>query len=57
VETDYLTGEIALLGRIHGVPTPVNDLLQKLTWEAANRGDPPGNLTVEDVKARLNARR
>ena len=25
VETDYLNGEIALLGRLHGVPTPVNE--------------------------------
>ena len=26
VETDYLNGEIVLLGRLHGVPTPVNAL-------------------------------
>ena len=25
VETDYLNGEIVLLGRLHGVATPVND--------------------------------
>ena len=24
IETDYLNGEIVLLGRLHGVPTPVN---------------------------------
>ncbi|MFF2652218.1 ketopantoate reductase family protein [Streptomyces sp. NPDC058045] len=29
VETDYLNGEIALLGREFGVPTPVNDTLQQ----------------------------
>ena len=28
VETDLLNGEIVLLGRLHGVPTPVNALLQ-----------------------------
>lgn len=28
VETDYLNGEIALLGRMYAVPTPINDLLQ-----------------------------
>lgn len=30
IETDHLNGEIALLGRIQGVPTPDNDLLQRL---------------------------
>jgi 2-dehydropantoate 2-reductase len=30
LETDYLNGEIVLLGRRHGRPTPVNDALQRL---------------------------
>ena len=33
VETDYLNGEIVLLGRLHGVPTPANELLQRLVRE------------------------
>src|SRR4051794_1908528 len=33
IETDYLNGEVVLLGRLHGVPTPVNAELQR----AANR--------------------
>jgi 2-dehydropantoate 2-reductase len=28
IETDYLNGEIVLLGRTHGIPTPVNEALQ-----------------------------
>ena len=28
VEVDHLNGEIVLLGRLHGVPTPVNEMLQ-----------------------------
>lgn len=28
VETDYLNGEIVLLGRLHGVPTPMNERIQ-----------------------------
>jgi 2-dehydropantoate 2-reductase len=32
VETDYLNGEIVLLGRLHGVATPANALLQE--WMA-----------------------
>ncbi|MBV9950566.1 MAG: ketopantoate reductase family protein, partial [Acidimicrobiia bacterium] len=30
IETDFLNGEICLLGRIHGVPTPVNAALQRV---------------------------
>jgi 2-dehydropantoate 2-reductase len=30
IEADYLNGEIVLLGRLHGVPTPLNELLQRL---------------------------
>lgn len=32
-ETDFLNGEICALGRRHGVPTPVNALLQRLIRE------------------------
>ena len=53
VETDYLTGEIVLLGRLHGVPTPVNDLLQRLANQMALEGRPPSSVAAEDVLARL----
>ena len=53
VETDYLNGEIGLLGRLHGVPTPLNDRLQRVTAEAAARKDRPGRLTAADVGALL----
>ena len=33
IETDYLNGEIVRLGRMHGVPTPANELLQILARE------------------------
>ena len=38
VETDFLNGEIALLGRLHGVPTPANARIQTLMAEAAAQG-------------------
>ena len=38
VEVDYLNGEIVLLGRLHDVPTPVNELLQHATHRAAAEG-------------------
>jgi 2-dehydropantoate 2-reductase len=53
IETDYLTGEIVLLGRLHQVPTPVNDLLQRLANRMAAEGRPPGSVAAEDVLARL----
>ncbi len=34
VETDYLAGEIVLLGRLHGVRTPVNETLRLLAAAA-----------------------
>jgi 2-dehydropantoate 2-reductase len=42
VEADYLNGEIVLLGRLHGVPTPVNAMLQRVANELARDGMGPG---------------
>jgi 2-dehydropantoate 2-reductase len=49
IETDYLNGEIALLGALHGVPTPYNRLLQRLAAEAAREGREPAMYTPEQV--------
>lgn len=49
VETDYLNGEIALLGRLHGVGTPVNALLQDLRRRAVRDGAPPGAMTEQQI--------
>jgi 2-dehydropantoate 2-reductase len=57
VEADYLNGEIAMLGRIHGVPTPLNDLLQRLIAEYAREGRPPGGISSPDLRALLDAGR
>jgi 2-dehydropantoate 2-reductase len=54
VESDYLNGEIVLLGRLHGVPTPVNALLQRLATEAAAGGRPPGSTSPEELLALLD---
>jgi len=53
VETDYLNGEIALLGRRVGVPTPVNEVLQRLCSQHAALGLPPGSLDPDDLLAQL----
>jgi 2-dehydropantoate 2-reductase len=53
IETDYLNGEIVLLGRLHGVPTPVNDLFCELARQAVRERAKPGDLSPEEVLARL----
>lgn len=53
IETDYLNGEIALLGRLHGVPTPVNSCFAELAAELSARGVQPGSMTPDEVDARL----
>ncbi|GIG28285.1 ketopantoate reductase family protein [Cellulomonas marina] len=51
VETDYLNGEIVLLGRLHEVPTPLNAALQRVVGASFARGEAPGTVTVADVRA------
>jgi 2-dehydropantoate 2-reductase len=51
VETNYLNGEIVLVGRLHGVPTPVNAALCRLAAEHARGGAAPGELSVDDILA------
>ncbi|HEX5587134.1 MAG TPA: 2-dehydropantoate 2-reductase N-terminal domain-containing protein [Acidimicrobiia bacterium] len=49
IEADHLNGEIVLLGRLYGVPTPVNAALQRLANDAARRGVAPGATPAADV--------
>ena len=51
VETDYLNGEIVLLGRLHGVATPVNEALQRAAADAARAGRDPDGVTVAQLEA------
>jgi 2-dehydropantoate 2-reductase len=49
IEADYLNGEIVLLGRLHGVPTPLNELLQRLANTYARERRAPGSMRVEEL--------
>ncbi|WP_200307976.1 ketopantoate reductase family protein [Streptomyces adelaidensis] len=49
IEADHLNGEIALLGRLHGVPTPLNDLLQRLANTFARERRAAGSLPVAEL--------
>jgi 2-dehydropantoate 2-reductase len=53
IEADLLNGEIVLLGRLHGVPTPANELFQRLAKQAARERREPGFLTADEVLALL----
>jgi 2-dehydropantoate 2-reductase len=53
IETDYLNGEIVLLGRAHGVPTPANELMQHTANRLAAEGAPPKSIAVETLLAQL----
>jgi 2-dehydropantoate 2-reductase len=45
-EADFLNGEIALLGRLTGIPTPVNAALQVIVRDMLARGDRPGSVPM-----------
>jgi 2-dehydropantoate 2-reductase len=55
IESDYLNGEIVLLGRQHGIPTPVNALLQDLAAALAARRAKPSLLSTSEFFQRLAA--
>jgi 2-dehydropantoate 2-reductase len=43
IEADYLNGEIVLLGRLHGVPTPDNERIRRLANQYARERRQPGS--------------
>jgi 2-dehydropantoate 2-reductase len=49
VESDYLNGEVVLLGRTFGIATPVNALLQRVSNEVARDHREPGVMTEDEV--------
>lgn len=52
-EVDYLTGEIVLLGRQHGVPTPLNEVLQAQVRQLARDKQAPGSLDPALLRQRM----
>jgi 2-dehydropantoate 2-reductase len=49
VETEYLNGEIALVGRLHGVATPVNDALCELSARHVRERRAPQTVPAGEV--------
>jgi 2-dehydropantoate 2-reductase len=53
VETDYLNGEIVLLGRLHGVPTPANAALQRIMSRLSRDNTTPGSMRLADIEREI----
>jgi 2-dehydropantoate 2-reductase len=53
IETDYLNGEIVLLGRLHGVPVPANAYFVELSARMVREKLQPGSISVAQVEAAL----
>ncbi|WP_405589510.1 ketopantoate reductase family protein [Streptomyces sp. NBC_01190] len=55
IESDYLNGEIVLLGRRLGVPVPANEALQRTAGRFAQERRKPGELTPDERATLLGA--
>ena len=53
IETDYLNGEVVQLGRLHDVPTPVNEALQRIATRLAAFHIAPGGMTEQEILAQV----
>lgn len=51
VETDYLNGDIVKLGREIGVPTPMNERIQRTMWAFLRRAASAGSLDPQEILA------
>lgn len=49
IETDYLNGEIVMLGRLLGVPTPCNEALQRVANRMVLERRAAGSLPIEEL--------
>ena len=57
IEADYLNGEIVQLGRLHGVPTPANAVLQRVGNRLAREGLQVGSFSEETLAGMIAAER
>ncbi len=54
IEADQLNGEVVLLGRLHGVETPANALIQRVANTMAAAGAEPGSVEETELLGRLH---
>jgi 2-dehydropantoate 2-reductase len=53
VETDFLNGEIVRVADRLGLKAPINEKLVEITREMAEKQEPPGKYTIDQLKALL----
>lgn len=53
IETDYLNGEIAYMGRRYGVPTPVNAWFAAMAQKMVRDKSPVGSMPLADIRKAL----
>jgi 2-dehydropantoate 2-reductase len=53
IESNFLNGEMVLLGRLHGVATPVNELLRQEANALARERRPAGSVAPSQLLSRL----
>ena len=51
IETDYLNGEIVMLGRLHGIPTPCNLALQLVGNRMARERRSAGSFPLDELRS------
>lgn len=56
IEADFLNGEVVMQGRIHGIPTPFNAVLQRVANEMARKRQRPGLYSAEELFEMATAR-
>jgi 2-dehydropantoate 2-reductase len=54
IETDYLNGEIVLLGALHGVATPANRVVQRLADYISRERKEPGMISAEELRRQID---
>ncbi len=54
IEADYLNGEIVLLGKLWGIPTPVNRALQVLANRLVREKGRAGSVTLDQVREEID---
>ena len=50
IEADYLNGEIVQLGRLHGIQTPANAIVQRVANRVVREGLSIGSISIEDLE-------
>ena len=55
-EVDYICGEVVMLGRLHGVPTPANEVVQLQVDRLARMKGTAGSLDAEALREQIRRR-